>query len=82
MVIVTSMVPTAAHCPTVGVNVYVIVPTAAVLIVAGVHVPVIPFVEVKGKTGAALFRHSGPIAVKIGVTIALIVISIVVTSAP
>ena len=57
MVIVTSMVPTAAHCPTVGVNVYVVVPAAAVLIVAGDHVPVMAgvLVELAGNAGAVLF---------------------------
>ena len=44
-----------AHCPAPGVKVYVVVPTVAVLIVAGLHVPVIPFVEVVGKVGAAAF---------------------------
>jgi len=46
----------------------------AVLIVAGTHVPVIPFVEVVGRTGGVLFWHSGPIAAKVGVTAAFVVI--------
>ena len=47
-------------------NVYVVVPGVAVLIVAGFHVPVIPLLDVVGKTGAVLFWQSGPIAVKAG----------------
>jgi len=35
-----------AHCPASGVKVYVVVPTLAVLIAAGDHVPVMPFSEV------------------------------------
>jgi hypothetical protein len=38
-----------------------------VLIVAGLHVPVIPLFDVVGKAGAALFWHNGPIAVNVGV---------------
>ena len=53
------------------------VPTVAVLIVAGDQVPVIPFVDVANKAGAALFRHSDPIAVNVGVTCPVITISIV-----
>jgi hypothetical protein len=45
-----------------------------VLIVAGAHVPVIPFVDVAGKAGAVLFWHSDPIAAKVGVTAAFVVI--------
>ena len=37
------------------------------LIVAGLHVPVMPLVEVAGNVGAVLFWHSGPIAVNVGV---------------
>jgi hypothetical protein len=44
----------AAHCPEVGVKVYVAVPTAAVL-TAGDQVPVIEFVDVVGKTGGVAF---------------------------
>jgi len=46
----------------------------AVLIVAGAHVPVIPFVDVDGKTGGVLFWHSGATAEKAGVTAAFVVI--------
>ena len=39
------------------------------LIVAGLHVPVIAgvFVELVGNSGATLFRHRGPIASNVGV---------------
>ena len=57
------------------------VPTVAVLMVAGFQVPVIPLVEVAGKTGATLFWHSGPIALKIGAILFVIVISKVAISA-
>ena len=56
-------------------------PAEAVLTVAGNHVPMMPFVEVRGKTGGALFRHSGFIAAKSGVTGASVVITIVVVVA-
>ena len=42
------IVVVVAHCPAVGVNVYVAVPIVAVLI-AGDHVPVNEFNEVVGK---------------------------------
>ena len=59
-------------------NVYVVVPTADVLIVAGDHVPVIPFVDVPGNVGAVLFWHSGPIWVNVGVISEVITMSMVV----
>ena len=37
------------------------------LIVAGLHVPVIPLFDVVGKAGGVLFWHNGPIAVNVGV---------------
>jgi len=43
---VTVMVAVVAHTPVAGVNVYVVV---AVLLIAGAHVPVTPFVDVVGK---------------------------------
>ena len=63
-----------AHCPADGVNVYVVVPAVAVLIVAGLHVPVIPFVEVVGSAGAVEFWQSGPIVLNVGVINGLMVI--------
>ena len=79
-VITISIVVTVAQ-GSVGVNVYVVVPVVAVLIVAGFHVPANPLLEVEGNDGAALFWHSGPICVNVGVTCAVITISIVVTVA-
>jgi hypothetical protein len=54
-VIVTVRVAVAAHCPAAGVNVYVVVPVADVFIVAGLQVPVTPFVDVAGSVGVTLF---------------------------
>jgi len=81
VVIVISIATAVAHCPASGVNVYVVVPTEAVLIVAGFHVPVIPLVDVVGKAGAMLFWQSGPIAAKAGVMLLVIVISTVTAAA-
>jgi hypothetical protein len=50
--IVTVNVVGNAHNPAVGVNVYV--PDAWLLMTAGVHVPVIPFVDVVGNNGTVL----------------------------
>ena len=63
-----------AHCPADGVKVYVVVVAIAVLIVAGLHVPVIPFVEVVGSAGAVEFWQSGPMALNVGVICGLTVI--------
>jgi hypothetical protein len=57
----------AAHCPAAGVNVYVTIPAADVLIVAGLQVPVMLFVELAGSAGAVEFRQRGPICVNVGV---------------
>ena len=64
-------------------NVNVVVPTAAVLIVAGNQVPVMVgvLVELVESVGAVLFWHSGPIAAKVGVMLLVIVISIVEATA-
>ena len=78
--ITISIVVTVAQ-GSVGVNVYVVVPVVAVLIVAGFHVPANPLSDVEGSDGAELFWHSGPICVNVAVTCALITISIVVTVA-
>jgi hypothetical protein len=72
--IVTLNAAVVAHCPADGVNVYVVVPGVAVLMVAGLHVPVIPLFDVVGSDGAVLFWHSGPIAVNVGVICGLMVI--------
>ena len=64
-------------------NVNVVVPTAAVLIVAGNHVPVMAgvLVELVESVGAVLFWQSGPIGAKVGVMLLVIVISSVTTLA-
>ena len=59
-VITTSIVVAVPHSPTFGVNVYVVVPTTEVFIVAGLHVPVIPLLDVVGNNGADAFWHNGP----------------------
>ena len=51
----TFIVADVPHCPVAGVNVWVVVPTAEVLIVAGLQVPATPFVDVPGSVGATLF---------------------------
>ena len=56
-------------------------PIGVALIAAGDQVPVMPFAEVNGKTGAVLFWHSGPIAVNVGVMLVVIVTSIVISAA-
>ena len=62
------MVAVVAHCPAVGVNVYTVVPTVAVLI-AAFHVPGIggTLVEFNGNSGGTEFWHKGPMAAKVGV---------------
>ena len=53
----------------------------AVLIVAGLHVPVIPLVDVVGRAGAALFWQSGAICVNAGVTFGVtVMVSVVVVA--
>jgi hypothetical protein len=44
-----------------------------VLMVDGLHVPVMPLLDIAGNAGAAAFWHSGAIAVKVGVICGLIV---------
>jgi hypothetical protein len=58
-------------------------PTAEVFTTAELHVPVIGelFVELKLKTGAATFKHNGPMPVNVGTTGALTVILKVVVLA-
>lgn len=63
------MVITCEHCPAVGVNVWVVVPADPVLIVAGDHVPVIPFVEVVGSDGGVAPTHCGGTTAKVGATL-------------
>jgi hypothetical protein len=65
-----------AQIPTVGVNVYV--PEVVLFTVAGLQVPVIPFVEVVGKIGAVAPLHSAGIAAKVGIVAGLTVMDNVV----
>jgi hypothetical protein len=59
------------HVPLLGVNIYV--PDVVLLTVAGLHVPVIPFVEVVGKTGGVAPLHIAAIAAKVAVVLGLTV---------
>lgn len=70
----TFIVTVPAHCEPVGVKVYVVVPTADVLIVAGDHVPVtgVEFVEDVFKEGGVLPAHKVGIALNVGVTAGVI----------
>jgi hypothetical protein len=61
----------------VPVNVYAVIPTLLVLIVAGDQVPVIPSEDINGNVGGLLLRHNGPIGLKFGVRFGLTKISIV-----
>ena len=67
-----------AHCPAVGVKVYVVV---AVLFNAGLHVPVIPLLEVVGSAASTAPEQIGATAVKVGVMFGLTVIDNVVVVA-
>ena len=69
---VTVRVVVVAHCPAVGVNVYV--PVVVLLTVAGAQVPVTPSVEVPGSTGATAPLHMAGIAANNGVMRGLTVI--------
>lgn len=62
-----------AHCPADGVKVYVVVPGVLVVIVDGLHVPGIPFVDVTGRVGGVEFWQRGPMALNVGTVGALIV---------
>lgn len=62
--IVTVIVVVLAHCPAVGVNVYVVV---AVLLTVGNQVPVILLLELVGNV-KAVPEHNDTICVKVGVT--------------
>ena len=65
------IVAVVAHCPAVGVKVYVVV---VVLSKAGAHVPVMPLLEVVGSGAIVAPEHIGPTAVNVGVTFGLTVI--------
>ena len=76
---VTVNVVVVAHCPAVGVKVYV--PVAVLLTIAGLQVPVIPLLDVVGSTGAAAPEQIGATAVNAGVTLVLTVTVTVVVVA-
>ncbi|MPN29838.1 hypothetical protein SDC9_177291 [bioreactor metagenome] len=61
-----------------GVNVYVVVPAAAVLIVAGLHVPAMPLVDVPGNEAGEAPMQYGRNVVNVGVVPAEIVMLAVV----
>jgi len=67
-----------AHCPAVGVNVYVVV---AVLLSAGAQDPVIPLLELVGNGDKVAPEQIGATAVNVGVTFGLTVIVKVVVVA-
>jgi hypothetical protein len=77
-VTVTSNVVGVAHWPAVGVKVYV--PLAVLLTTAGDQVPVMPFIDVNGSTGATEPSHIAATGLKVGVTLGVIVISKVVVA--
>jgi len=62
--LILSLVETA-HWPPSGVKVYSVV---AVLLIAGLQVPVMPFVEINGKAGITVPAQYGPTAAKVGVS--------------
>ena len=63
LLIVMVNVVVVAHTPEFGVKVYVVV---AVLLIAGLHVPGTPFVEVVGSGAIASPAQNGPLALKVG----------------
>ena len=67
--IVILIVVGLAHCPASGVNVYTVVPTTEVSMVAGDQLPVIAGTsfDTNGKVGAVVFWHNGAIGVNAGV---------------
>jgi hypothetical protein len=67
-----------AHCPAVGVKVYVVV---WVLSTAGAHVPVMPLLEVVGNGAIVAPEQIGPTAVNVGVMLELTTIVSVVVDA-
>jgi hypothetical protein len=75
----TDKVVALAQSPTVGVKVYVAL--AVLFTVAGLHVPVIPLVDVAGKIGAVAPLHIGAIAAKVGAITGLTVTDKVVALA-
>src|SRR5215216_3818701 len=76
---VTVSVVVVAHNPAVGVKVYVAV--AVLLTVAGDHVPVMPLVEVVGKTSATPPGQIGVTALNVGtVGVFTVMVNVVVVA--
>ena len=75
-VTVTLSVPVVAQAVAVGVKVYV--PLVVLLIVAGLHVPAKPSIEVGGKVGAVVPAQNGAMALNVGATL-LITLTLIVT---
>src|SRR5450755_1975333 len=60
--------------PAVGVNIYVAVPGTDVLMLAGLHVPVIPSIDTSGSAGAVAFwQYEFAMVGKVGTTLPTIV---------
>src|SRR5450755_2337449 len=60
--------------PAVGVNIYVAVPRTDTLMLAGLHVPVIPSIDTSGSAGAVAFwQYEFAMVGKVGVTLPTIV---------
>ena len=68
------MFAVVAHCPALGVKVYVVV---VVLVNAGLHVPVMLFVDVVGNAAKVAPEQMGATCVKVG-TIAPVTVTILV----
>ena len=67
-----------AHCPAVGVKVYVVV---VVLFKAGDQLPVIPLLDVVGSADSVAPEQIGATALKVGVTFGLtVIVSVVVVA--
>src|SRR5688572_5611624 len=79
--IVTLNVVGEPHSSSSGVNVYSVVPGSAVLIAAGLHVPLMLLDDVDGRMGAVEFWQSGSISSKSDVTWSAMVM-LKVTSIP
>jgi hypothetical protein len=75
------IVVVAAHCPAVGVKVYVVV---AVLLIAGLQVPLILLFDVVGNAASGVLIHTGGIWVNAGTVggFTTIVIVVVVAHTP
>jgi hypothetical protein len=75
-VISTSIVAVVPHWPAAGVNVYLVEPIIAVLIVSGLHDPTKPSTEVFGNAGGFEFWHKRPMGSNVGTICDVISISI------